>query len=552
MCRDDSHGGRRCPSDTSEARQLRRKNSGARASYASLATPAVESKALPVAIPAEPFTVESVRAEIQGLRDLREHYLENPAPSTEVLAAYDKQLNVIGEGVSYLAETKYGAPTDEEILTADTLEKEKAEHDAMEKEKVLQKEYLAKKKELEEVDAQLEVIAPSEDYPSLVDRVQKWEVEAPELRARRRELVQEEAQARLAMLRASRDWQPQHRAAMNEILQKRNDGIKAALEELGVEFANPETLKFSEDSHADAVKSVKSAVQFYPQEWVDASNRLHDDREFRIKRSKGRAHYSSNRKQRKLASSTKVNVEFKPADFVPDPLNKADSELVEMENSKWVDPLSGKVQSVLKYRNFDDSKAYVRVHYDYSDVAKKGWEKVEYRSENYVSGQGWVSGEVVTAYRKPRLERELAEIQFKAELTVSKDAYARVGNDPSFRVALHEFAHRVEHANPHVTGYEDAFLRRRAGLLSTSTTPAETMSAINGASTERGYKDNFPTHYMGKVYSGSNYREILSMGMESLFAGKNGGFVGLESHNADPDYKKFILGVLASSAKTNK
>jgi hypothetical protein len=54
---------------------------------------------------------------------------------------------------------------------------------------------------------------------------------------------------------------------------------------------------------------------------------------------------------------------------------------------------------------------------------------------------------------------------------------------------------------------------------------------------------------MGKIYSGSSYTEILSMGMESLFAGTNGGFVGMDNNKPDADYKKFILGVLASSAK---
>ena len=39
------------------------------------------------------------------------------------------------------------------------------------------------------------------------------------------------------------------------------------------------------------------------------------------------------------------------------------------------------------------------------------------------------------------------------------------------------------------------------------------------------------------------------MGMEYLFAGTNGGLAGLGNHKADADYKKFILGVLASSVK---
>lgn len=52
----------------------------------------------------------------------------------------------------------------------------------------------------------------------------------------------------------------------------------------------------------------------------------------------------------------------------------------------------------------------------------------------------------------------------------------------------------------------------------------------------------------GKIQVG-RATEVLSMGMETLFAGTNSGFAGMLRMKADPDSKKFILGLLASSSQ---
>ena len=70
MCRTKDVREERCACDTSEARQNRRKNAGARSSYASLVQEPVESKALPVIVKTEPFTVESVKDDIAELKTL--------------------------------------------------------------------------------------------------------------------------------------------------------------------------------------------------------------------------------------------------------------------------------------------------------------------------------------------------------------------------------------------------------------------------------------------------------------------------------------------------
>lgn len=121
--------------------------------------------------------------------------------------------------------------------------------------------------------------------------------------------------------------------------------------------------------------------------------------------------------------------------------------------------------------------------------------------------------------------------------------------------ATHEFAHRIESVVPSVALSETAFLFRRSGQLSIqredgSISEPEELSFIDAAKKEQGYRDNFPVHYMGKVYEENIFSgEVVSMGMEALFTGKFGGLSGMEGYSSDPDYRKFLLGLLASSAK---
>lgn len=144
--------------------------------------------------------------------------------------------------------------------------------------------------------------------------------------------------------------------------------------------------------------------------------------------------------------------------------------------------------------------------------------------------------------------------QTYAEITVTQDSDRLVGEDSGMSIAMHEFSHRVEHSVLGIKRIEKFFLDRRAGHYPTdgSVIPEEATVIYEGmfGYTEKGYKDNLPTHYMGKLYDG-DVREILSMGMESLFAGAHGGFVGIMETDADPEYKQLILGMLASTSQTN-
>ena len=339
MCRDRIAGQRRCPCDTSEARQNRRKNAGARSSYASLVQEQVESKALPVIVKTEPFTVESIKDDIAELKTLSQDLRAAGATSDEVFTAYDKKLNAIGSGIEYLAEQKYGAPTDEQLRDE---VKESSQLALINKGK-MRIEMKEKQAEQDRLEEKLKVHADRNTHPIMRERFAVWEEKEPEIYAAYIAVNKEAADLSSKIFGSANT---EVIDATKTLLEKRNEAIQNALKDVGVEFANPETVRYSEDSHKDAVKSLKLALAYYPQSWVDASNAQHMNRELRIKRSTGRAHYSSMKAQNKFTHRTEAYVIQKPHDWKPDPHDYYESQYIDLKGEKtWTDPVSGIVHS---------------------------------------------------------------------------------------------------------------------------------------------------------------------------------------------------------------
>lgn len=114
--------------------------------------------------------------------------------------------------------------------------------------------------------------------------------------------------------------------------------------------------------------------------------------------------------------------------------------------------------------------------------------------------------------------------------------------DKSERVTIHEVAHRMEHTNPDVLSLESAFYRRR---VTGDDGEIEPTTSYMGSRRERVRSDGFVDPYVGKDYDGRAY-EVLSVGMEAVFAGSMGGLIGVDHRAADPDHRAFVLGLLAA------
>lgn len=121
----------------------------------------------------------------------------------------------------------------------------------------------------------------------------------------------------------------------------------------------------------------------------------------------------------------------------------------------------------------------------------------------------------------------------------------KYGEARAREVAAHEFAHRSEAVRRQLGLLECAFLARRCSNTATGA-PAALVS-LYGRRSERAMGDHFADAYVGKVYAGTQYREVLSTGMQALVGGAFGGLVGLGDRRADPDHRAFVLGLLAAA-----
>lgn len=125
---------------------------------------------------------------------------------------------------------------------------------------------------------------------------------------------------------------------------------------------------------------------------------------------------------------------------------------------------------------------------------------------------------------------------FDTKIRLSEGNRSKVPDDPDMlSVAAHELGHRAEDVNPGIQAMEHALIQRRGPQA------GERLTTIYGR--ERGYKDEFVEHYMGKVYGAGGpdqFYEVVSMAMEGIFTGSYDVWSDLE-------VRRFMLGLLASA-----
>lgn len=142
------------------------------------------------------------------------------------------------------------------------------------------------------------------------------------------------------------------------------------------------------------------------------------------------------------------------------------------------------------------------------------------------------------------LPAEIAEIQLlrpglTAKYTRNRGCYNDSGDivkTDSTETSVHELGHRLEHLHPTVLELERQFYERR-----TQGQYLQSLRKLTGGNyrpNEKAIADHFLHPYMGKTYNGRAY-ELISMGFEYFY------FHPAELKK-DPDYAKFILGILTT------
>lgn len=560
MCRSKAENGRRCPCDSSSSRRLRRHNSQLQKSFIEQ----VDISGHPdtsLRFDFKEVSVESVKQDIDALNTLL--ISGNSIKEAQIDSAVIK----VGTGIQRLAETSFGSPTDkdfEDVAAADDFVAKITEVERQKKALVDARYeiYDRLRAQLRAVDPKALTTFSDESFiEHSVTREKTWEAYGLDFPADDAQALSEysdkisKLQSEIANI--NNDG-PASRKKVIELLKQRNEAFKKALESVGVTLADPKTLKVSDDSHKKATLSVRNALQFYPQAWVDASNKYSEtmDRELRIKDSTARAHYSDAREQKNYEVTTAYHPVSKPKGWEPDPQERHQAGMIKVGPEGFVDRPNHRY---LPSSDYDEDELWMAPVWEYhsrwgketqefaDDPGPKprgrGWELAEVKRRDYnAQEREWGPEYIAKLWRKKKQTRTLTGKTIKSELTVNNE-YNHFSEDRGYRVSLHELAHRFESTVPKILRAERAFLHRRTGNLDGA--EGEQQSTIYKGTSEKGYKDNFAAHYMGKTYFGAAY-ELLSVGMESLFSGSHGGLVKQagQKTGADADYRSFVLGAL--------
>ena len=324
-----------------------------------------------------------------------------------------------------------------------------------------------------------------------------------------------------------------------------DDDTKEALTRLasGYTKALAEVRETGGDLNWDAKTQKKVAALFseagqvFPSEWVEASN---DRKAPLAKLSKSRAHYADSKytktKKREQVSYQVVMTDEEMARRVDGSVYGLSGDYVLAEDQSRGSSREGKVYRYSEYEVFNDWRHNSRN----GKPVGTGWREVSYVGDDGTTEKTW---------RRPKTKLVTVQAEFAPEITTNLDA-ARV-RSAGYATAVHEMTHRMEASVPAIGRMEQAFILRRT---TDETGEREKLVNLYGSSRERARPDNFINPYMGKEYKGqTTYYEVMSCGTQGLFGGDFGGFVGaMKGAKADPDYRSFVLGVMATARREPK
>lgn len=290
-----------------------------------------------------------------------------------------------------------------------------------------------------------------------------------------------------------------------------SDGYRKALAE--VRELGGETMNFNPKSTKAAAATFNEVAQVFPKAWIEASN----SRALPVaKVQKSRAHYSDgvhHEKKKKVRSSSLTIL--------------APGEVPEDSWRYSYEKVEGDEQNLWRKLNFDCGTTYGS---EFQTPPKGGWERYEHKNgTNY--------------WRKPRFRMEVVTSEYAPEIKTNVAPEMAAGMGTLFSVTAHELAHRWESSVPGIKAMEADFVTRRTTTNGVRDKLVDLGGKMKGEKTR---PDSFSNSYIGKEYSDGS-REALSCGVEALFAGRYGGFVGTSGSKPDHEMRSFILGVLATA-----
>lgn len=522
MCRSCTEGGRRCASDSSLKRRLRRKASQAKDTYS------------PITPNREPGTITAFK--YSSVKELKEEAQDIAALTSAPILDDEEQQDLIDDQIEVRL-TALGMAVGEEAEKRASFDLEKFKEAYDETSEEYETATVNLMEALDEVEAlqeQIEAASQSDDKEKLTQL----------------EIKLEDAEEKLQEAQEQSNWvDKQDYLRRERLISDTLESLSKAYQEvLGEIRPLGGPLNIADYSDVKAGELLQETVgKVYPSAWLEQSNHTEDG--MRILFKEGRSHYNDEAVQTDLKSSSypEFTVEESEENYIYHVPESKAFELVER---------LGEQAGVFNARAVLINDEYCRmvrvpkkvVFNPEVDPANpdgspqgEGWSLEYYVSPSDLSAvpseKVWVKGSSVKRVKVP-------------ELVISSDSDESELN----AIAFHEFGHRMESivGDGVIMRQEEAWLRRRT--TNATTGEREDNSYIypplpGGGliDQEIGRRNSFFHHYVGKEYVTGRHREVFSMGVESLFGGSYFGMLGLNSSvKADKDHRGFILGVLAS------
>ena len=318
------------------------------------------------------------------------------------------------------------------------------------------------------------------------------------------------------------------------------DGYLASLKEIRPMGG---TLKLHPKSDKRASAVLQEAAQLFPTDFIEASNVSAFP--LMAKDTAGRAHYAhgASFKQTEPVKSYITQSQLPGAPKPQDSLYR-----------KW-EPVEDEAAAAQGVQRFRSPSFDVKGRWDHFTPTKDGSPR----------GPGWERWEdpetKEVSWRRQHTYARTVDREQVGKLLVDRDTSTYMeGRSGAVSTALHEFSHRSEATVQRgrsidsapgvgIAALEAEFLERRTTFEDENGNmvqqPKERIRpGEKTMSKEYCRPDHFPERYMGKEYGGS-YFELMSVGMEAVFAGQFGGFIGIGRHTSDRESRDFILGTLA-------
>lgn len=307
------------------------------------------------------------------------------------------------------------------------------------------------------------------------------------------------------------------------VLAKISDANRQAIAEVRPVGNVPVEITTAIRGGGDADKAFRAAItQTFPDDWVKKSNELGELTIVRVTSASGRAHYQPVRK-----TSAKYNYSM---NHKPDPNDDRFRGWTERldENGNPTGKWEGPKRDFIENRNPWNAKKF-----NGEKPKGAGWVRGQ-ASGTFGPVHGWVRD---NATDKKTVDTIRAS---GAKITVNM----RESEQDRWQTNQHEFSHRVEDCNPHIPLLEEGFVASRT----TQANGRRDRLERYGSSRSKEYvrSDNFVSSYIGKEYEDGNFREVLSMGSESVFGGAMGGLTGIGREKSDLEMRNWILGVYAT------